>query len=272
MTLQGRSRLERAHIGRDDGHDEGEDRGGSFHDPHRDRPGGHGGALPSLLSGAVLLVWAAVFWALVITGSWSQFLAARVAWIAPIAAVLLTLAGAGALWADRGERLPTFGGRTLLQLGCLMLPAALVLGVPLSALSSFAAERRNSFAGAQAWAATELGSADEVSFQHLVAAQESTDMLAVLQERRGEPVELLGVITERGSGAFTLTRFVVACCVVDASVVSLEIRTDDDPGDLNDWVSVVGALDFDETGVPVLTDAEVAPAEQPNPPYLYPGS
>ena len=234
--------------------------------------GGADAGLPASLSAVVLLVWAALFWMLFLTGDWSRFIAARVMWIVPVAAALLTVAGLAIIVLAGAERPRPVGRRELVRAACLILPALIVAAVPLNTLSTYAAERRSAFAGAASWVTPELSDSDPLTFQHLIAAQGSETMSAALRERQGESVELLGMVTDVRGGEFTLTRFVVACCVVDAAVVNIEVHGDRSPGEVDSWVRVTGALGFDEEGTPVLEEAVAEPAEEPNPPYLYPGS
>lgn len=219
------------------------------------------------LVATVLLAWAAVFWILWITGEWSRFIGARVAWIVPVAALLLTLAGLAPLMlrgSGRPDARPTRSA--LIQAACMILPALLVLAVPMNTLSTYAAERRNAF-GANS---VEVQEGQTLSFQQLFAGQEPGTVRDALKAREGERIELVGMVSAPADGSFSLIRFVVACCVVDASVVKVPVLSTA-PQASDTWVRVTGELGFDDSGSPQVVNAEIRPTEEPDPPFLYPG-
>lgn len=234
---------------------------------------GHGDSPSEVLVAVVLLVWAALFWTLVLTGEWSRFIAARVMWIAPVSAVLLTVVGLCLLLLrPRGSRPRAAIERgAVLRAACMMLPAVIVLAVPLNTLSTYAAERRNAFAAGN-WAGSDFSDQQEIGFQQLVGARESGELLQKLKAREGEEVTLVGMVSEPAEGSFRLIRFVIACCVVDASVadVTVEVAAGEH-GEPDAWVQVTGQLGFDDEGMPRLENAVVEATEEPDPPFLYPG-
>ncbi|TNM41952.1 hypothetical protein FHP29_08245 [Nocardioides albidus] len=153
-----------------------------------------------------------------------------------------------------------------------------VLAVPIDPLSSFAAERRSAYSSATFASVAPPAKGESLTFQQLVAASGSEETRAALADREGEEVELVGLVTEPERSGFLLTRFVVACCVVDATVAQVQMRPRDAASleeleelEENAWVRVTGRLALDDEGLPRLDDARVEPTERPDPPYLYPG-
>ena len=73
---------------------------------------------------------------------------------------------------------------------------------------------------------------------------------------------------------FMLARFVVSCCVADASPIGVIVRTADAAAYADDqWLQVKGAFQvgtFINAQMPILMAEEITPIEQPKQPYLYP--
>jgi uncharacterized repeat protein (TIGR03943 family) len=212
----------------------------------------------------LLLSWAGLFWYLLLAGRWSLFLAERVQWIVPVAAVAFTLATLGSA-RFRGNAAV---GRWGFALG--IAPVLLVLIVPLGTLSSFAASRRTDFSAAR-FSSEPLEQGDELTFQRLAGAAATDGGRAALAQRQGERVSLVGLTMAPRADGFDLTRFVVSCCVVDASVVQVPV-IGAPAGDEGSWVQVDGQLILDAQGKPAIQATVVTPAEQPDPPYLSPSA
>lgn len=93
----------------------------------------------------------------------------------------------------------------------------------------------------------------------------------------GEPVDVVGFVfrDERfADDQFMVTRFVVSCCVADANVAGMVVRSPEAASLTADqWVRVRGVLEPGSLGehtLPVIAAAAVTPAEPPQQPYLYP--
>ncbi len=73
---------------------------------------------------------------------------------------------------------------------------------------------------------------------------------------------------------FMLSRFVVSCCVADATPIGLVVHWPEASALANDqWVEVAGefqAGEFDGRAMPVLMAGEITPTAMPNQPYLFP--
>ncbi|MFJ3384502.1 MULTISPECIES: TIGR03943 family putative permease subunit [unclassified Curtobacterium] len=89
----------------------------------------------------------------------------------------------------------------------------------------------------------------------------------------GKRVTLTGFVVPGNDGSFTLTRFVISCCAVDAQPVGLGVTTDETPPDENQWVRVTGALaanpDQSSDARIVVKAAAVQRIAQPEDPYEY---
>lgn len=89
----------------------------------------------------------------------------------------------------------------------------------------------------------------------------------------GKQVRLSGFVVPGADGTFTLTRFVISCCAVDAQPVGLGVVTDGQVPDANQWVTVTGALaanpDESADARIVIRAATVKKISQPSDPYEY---
>jgi uncharacterized repeat protein (TIGR03943 family) len=218
----------------------------------------------------MLLAWAGLFWYLLLTGRWSLFLADRVQWIVPVAAIAFTLGAVGRVIVGGGER----GQRSARQAWGFALgvaPVLLILIVPLGTLSSFAASRRTDFSAARFSTGAPLERGDPLTFQRLVGAGATAEGRAALAQRQGEPVQLVGLAMSPSASGFHLTRFVVSCSVVDASVAQVPV-VGAQGGAEGAWVQVDGRLRVDAQGKPAIEAVSVTPVDQPDPPYLSPSA
>ena len=99
--------------------------------------------------------------------------------------------------------------------------------------------------------------------------RQTTDTTALV----GKPVELSGFVVPGADGSFTLTRFVISCCAVDAQPVGLGVVTDGAVPDADRWVRVTGKLaanpDQSAEARIVVRAASVRVIDQPTDPYEY---
>ncbi|MDM7892092.1 TIGR03943 family putative permease subunit [Curtobacterium caseinilyticum] len=103
--------------------------------------------------------------------------------------------------------------------------------------------------------------------------RQTTDTTALV----GKPVELTGFVVPGADGSFTLTRFVISCCAVDAQPVGLGVVTEGASGDATPdadrWVRVTGKLaanpDQSADARIVIRAASVRVVDQPRDPYEY---
>ncbi|OIH95158.1 TIGR03943 family protein [Curtobacterium sp. MCBA15_001] len=99
--------------------------------------------------------------------------------------------------------------------------------------------------------------------------RQTTDTGSVL----GKRVSLTGFVVPGSGDSFTLTRFVISCCAVDAQPVGLGVTTDGAVPAENQWVRVTGALAANPDQASdvriVIRAAEVERIAQPEDPYEY---
>jgi len=227
-------------------------------------------SLDRLATGGALAAWAALFWMLLVTGRTSLYLSSRTAWLIPVGAVLTTAAAAGRLATGRTD--PPTSQKPPWGAGLLILPVVLALAAPPATLSSYAVGRRSSFGGAGI-AATARAVAGPLDFVDVAAARSTRDALATLRRRSGERIFLEGFVTtpsNLGADELLLTRFIVTCCVADATSAQVRV-VGVPPGsyDTDDWVRVTGRVYA--LGAEVLVVAEEVEAIPiPTSPYLTP--
>lgn len=223
-----------------------------------------------LAQGLALASWAGLFWFLLVSGRTSLYLSSRTAWVVPVGAITLTIAGLGRLITARAEDPQPLGHRTAWGVGFVVLPVVAILVLPPAALGSYAASRR-SLASGLVSTAPNLEAGGEVTLASVAAAGWSEDARRSLVRRAGSRVSFEGIVARRDGQAadeFMLTRFIVSCCVADA--LSVQVRVVGAPlgrFDEDDWVRVSGA--FYPVGKEVVVDAsEIEPIPRPDDPYL----
>ena len=223
--------------------------------------------------GLVLLAWAGLFWLLLVSGRWSLYLSTRTSWLVPLGAALLSAAALGRLASARVPHDPEpLGARRAWALGLVALPVVVVLALPPAALTSYAVGRRSGFAGGISTSTQDI-TTGSLSLVDVAAAQTSSAGLEALEARAGERVRFDGFVTrfaDTPTDEILLTRFIVTCCVADATIAQVRVvnvpagRFEEDQ-----WVRVTGAI-F-PLGREVLVDAgDVRSIPRPEEPYLTP--
>lgn len=225
-------------------------------------------------TGAMLAAWAGLFWFLILSGRELLYVSTRTRWVVPTGAVILTAAALGRLASARSTKPEPLGRREAWILGLMVIPVVTVLLLPPSSLGAYAASRRSSFLSAGvSTSAADLSGGRPLTLIDLASSVVTELDAAALAKRAGEDVSFIGIVTRESSTAadeFYLTRFVVTCCVADATVARVLV-VDAPPGKFEEgqWVQVDG------TFYPLGTDAVVAATDirevsQPHNPYLTP--
>ena len=215
----------------------------------------------------------ALFWFLLLSGRDALYLSTRTSWVVPVAAVLLSLASIGRFASARVRHPEPLGRREAWIMGLMVVPVMLMLVLPPATLGQFSAGKRSSFAGSGIATAVGDISTGELSMIDVAAAQTSKEGELALAKRAGEPVDFIGFVTLYGdtpADEFLLTRYIVTCCVADATIAEVRI-VNVTPGQFqpNDWVEVQGTIY--PLGREVIVNAsEVTSVPQPERPYLTP--
>jgi uncharacterized repeat protein (TIGR03943 family) len=227
---------------------------------------------PTRVAGALVLgAWATLFWFLWFSGRDAFYLSTRTEWIVPVAAVILTAATIGRLMSARVTRPEPIRRRELAVMAAMVAPVLLVLALPPATLGTFSANKRSGFAGSGvASSAGEIASG-ELTLVDVAAGQTSPEGERALAARAGERVSFIGFVTryaDTDADEFLLTRYVVTCCVADATVAQVRV-VNVTPGAFedNEWVEVTGTIYPVGREVIVAADG-IEAVERPDRPYL----
>lgn len=224
-------------------------------------------------TGLMLAAWAGMFWFLLAAQRELLYVSTRTRWVVPTGAIILTGAALGRLATSRAAEPEPLGRKEALILGLMMVPVVTVLVLPPAALGNYAAARRSSFLNAGISRSAEDIASGSLSLID-IASTVTTELSAkALAERAGEEVAFVGIVTtypDTPADEFYLTRFVVTCCVADATVAQVRV-VDVTPGAFadGDWVEVRGA--FYPIGDEMIVAADsIKRVPQPSNPYLTP--
>jgi uncharacterized repeat protein (TIGR03943 family) len=224
------------------------------------------------VAGAIVIgTWAALFWFLWLTGRDAFYLSARTDWIVPVAAVILTAATVGRIVSARVVRPEPIRRGELAVMAAMVVPVLLVFALPPATLGTFSADKRAGFAGSGVASSADDIASGELTLVDVASGQTSPEGERALAKRAGETVTFIGFVTryaDTDADEFLLTRYVVTCCVADATVAQVRI-VNVTPGafDDNEWVEVTGTIY--PVGREVIVAAEgIEPVERPDRPYL----
>jgi uncharacterized repeat protein (TIGR03943 family) len=217
-----------------------------------------------------LIVWAAVFAWLWITGESVRYLGPRTQWVIPVGAIGLTLVAVGYLVATRADAPARLSPREALGLAGLVLPVLATAVLANAQLGALAASNKLSSRGIDSAALARLAARDpkHVGFLQLNAAGRDEGLTRELGLREGRSIELSGFVSHAGT-VFTLSRFYITCCVADAVPIGVRVSAGKPGARLkrDDWIDVTGVLarGHREWIVNALTIRHVKP---PDDPYL----
>ena len=226
-----------------------------------------------IATAAVLGGWAGLFWFLLVSDRTPLYLSSRTAWVVPVGATILTFAFLGRVVSLRSIRPETFTPSEAIGYFVLVLPVIVVLVLPPTALTSFAASRRSSISGAGFVTSADEVATGDLSLADLAGAMRSDEGRAALADRAGDEVSFIGFVArDQGTPAdeFTLTRFVVSCCVADALSVQVRVAGAP-PGKFakDQWVRVTGNL-YPLAEEAVVDATEIVAVPRPDHPYISP--
>lgn len=164
-------------------------------------------------------------------------------------------------------------------LALVMLPVILGLVVPASPLGAVAMGNREVSVGrlSSAMAPRESRVATSNREKNLLDWLMTFDGSADPAAFDGQEANLTGFVyrdSRHSDDSFMLSRFVVSCCVADATPIGLIVHWPEASQLAADqWVEVAGHFEagaFDGRSMPVLVADEIKPTGMPNQPYLFP--
>lgn len=220
---------------------------------------------------AVLGAWAALFWFLLVSGRDAFYLSTRTEWVVPVAAVLLTLATFGRIASARAAQPEPLRSRELGVMIAMVVPVLLITILPPATLGSFSAGKRSAVAGAGFSASAGDIATGDLTLVDVATAQTTPEGERALAKRAGEQVDFIGFVTryaDTPADEFLLTRYVVSCCVADATVAQVRV-VNVTPGAFadNEWVEVAGTIY--PIGREVIVNAStILDVPRPERPYL----
>lgn len=227
---------------------------------------------PVRVAGTVVLgAWATLFWFLLVSGRDAFYLSTRTEWVVPVAAVLLTLATLGRLASARAAQTEPLRSRELGVMIGMVVPVLLITILPPATLGSFSAGKRSAVAGAGFSASTGDIATGDLTLVDVATAQTTPEGERALARRAGEQVDFIGFVTryaDTPADEFLLTRYVVSCCVADATVAQVRV-VNVTPGGFedNEWVEVTGTIY--PIGREVIVNAStIQGVSRPERPYL----
>jgi putative membrane protein len=225
------------------------------------------------LKAIVLGCWAALFVWLLLSGEVDRYIGQRTRWVVIFGAICFPLAALGQAWRMRGARASRATSRDVVGLAVLLAPVLIVALIPAPSLGSLAASRKLSSGSGAASTLnpSALQPGEEITYQELSYAAESTEYAAGLGLSDGYEVQLTGFVSGAYagvSGALALTRFSIFCCAADAVPFTVPIKTPDGvtfPRDT--WLHVKGAV-YREDDAWVVEAEEVREVDEPANFYL----
>lgn len=240
--------------------------------------------LERALKGLILIGLALYLTHSIINGTLLFYISRRFAWMTWIATILLALIASAYQRSEHAQHHSNHehdhhhgGGSAWIGLALVALPLLLGILMPPRPL------------GAQALGGRELSTNgiglrnDEGVLTQAAAERNILDWLRAFNAAGdpsvfdGQIATIIGFVFRDetfASDQFMASRFVISCCVADATAVGIIVSW---PGStelpLDSWVTVRGAFEqgqFKGEPTPILIADSVTPTTRPNQPYLYP--
>jgi uncharacterized repeat protein (TIGR03943 family) len=227
-----------------------------------------------LAGGVLLSAWAIMFWFLFVTGRVNLYLSTRTSWVVPVGAVLFTAGAIGTLLGARRGGPAPLSRREASVMTLMVVPVVIVLALPPATLGSFSAAKRTSFSSARFSSIYgSISASSEITLLSVAAAQTSDQGAQALAKRAGAQVDFVGMVTRYADtppDEFLLTRFVITCCVADATVAQVRV-VNVTPGRFrqNEWVEVKGPI-YPLGREVIVSATSIDPVPVPEKPYLTP--
>ena len=165
------------------------------------------------------------------------------------------------------------------RLALVSVPLLIGLIIPARALGSAAAANGGISSGLSS-----LGSGSQVALSLDPSKRTVLDWVQAfggasdVQQFNDQPADLIGFVYRDirfdGKPQFMVARFILSCCVADASAIGVTVQTPDAAKwDADSWVHITGKFTIQQIGgtpTPVLVADAIKPVDQPSQPYLYP--
>ena len=224
-----------------------------------------------LLRALGLLGWAAFFDYLWLADAASRYVGERTGWVIPFGAIVLSVTAIGYLATVRTSH-PDGRHPSLKDLGgivALLAPVLLVIVVPAPSLGALAVSKKSSNR-ITATAESAEGRDGALTILDVAAASGSPEFAQVRGIKIGQPVELIGLVSDSGDGRFTISRFVASCCAADAIPYSVSVLAPDGDGghEPDQWLKVTGTLVAGQGGAFEVSASGVEEIPEPEDQYL----
>ena len=165
------------------------------------------------------------------------------------------------------------------RLALVSVPLLIGLVIPAKALGSAAAQNGGISSGLSS-----LGNGSQVALSLDPVKRTVLDWVQAfggggdVQQFNGQPADLIGFVYRDirfdGKPQFMVARFILSCCVADASAIGITVQTTDaTKWEGDSWVHITGKFTVQQisgTPTPVLVADAIQPVAQPDHPYLYP--
>ena len=225
---------------------------------------------------AILLGMGVYLAQLIVSGSLTNYINQRFAWLAYVGAGVFFLLAAASLW-QRVKPSPHAHQHYSIGWDILLIaafPLALAILIPSRALGIEAINGGISL--------RPVGVGNAATFSRSPLDRNILDWLrefsrAAPAEFNGEPLDVIGFVyrePQHSDDEFMISRFTMSCCVADAFPIGMPARMEG-AGDLRPggWVRVGGSLqaeNFDGALLPVIQVESLETVDEPEQPYLYP--
>ncbi len=224
-----------------------------------------------LLRGLAIAAWAAFFDYLWIGDDAARYVGQRTAWVVPFGGIVLTLTAVAylltALTRTGDAKAP--GAKDLLGAVALLAPVLIIVMIPAPSLGALAVAKKGGARAVASGNAAENRQGQALTLFDVSAASSSPEFARIRGIRAGQPVELVGFVSDRGPYGFMLARFVASCCAADAVPYTAKVRPAKGAAapKPDTWVTVKGTLAKDGQQY-VVDGTTVATVDEPSNAYL----
>jgi uncharacterized repeat protein (TIGR03943 family) len=243
------------------------------HDHSHQRP------LRDWLKTALLIGLGLYFVFIIASGSLSNYVNIRFAWLSYVAAALFLLLGLASLLKLRQQAAHAHHhdhdhtGISWPMLAIIALPLILGTLIPSRPLGAAAVDGDFSLSSASGDSASAYSIAPED--RNILDWLRAFNVAEDLERFSGQPVDLIGFVyhsDDFSPGQFMVARFTISCCVADSSAVGLPVAWNE-PLAADTWVQIRGQFqmgDFQGETRPIIQADTIEIIPQPDHPYLYP--